>query len=513
MIKLTRNGLIVPLNNFKKEELEKIKKELTVTPKDSGYSDISEHKIYKTNNDYICLPRFYGIKKFKNYKNKLNGKTKKIKFKGELRDYQQNIVKKAYEHLLNYNGGIISVPCGRGKTIMAIKLICMLKCKTLVVVHKSFLIEQWIERIKQFTDAKIGIIQQDKIDIEGKDIVLGMIQSISMKKYNKSIFKKFKFVIYDECHRTPAKIFSKALFKTGSPYVLGLSATPTRKDGLTKIMKWYMGDIIYQEKALNNTNVIAKIFHYETTHKYFIEKKIFRNQKPNIQGMVNNLCKIPSRLNNIIEILKTIIKINPDRKILILSDRLQYLETLKIEIDKIKGDKINTYMYTGKTKKKDRIEAEQNGDILFSTFGLAQEGLDIERLNTIFLITPKNDIKQAIGRIMRKILSQYVIPPLIIDFCDELSIFKQFCLNHKKLYHSTKYKIQEYYIYNGKLISKKEYYKKKEINDKLTMDYTPNYNIIFDDNSKDNKIYFNKYEEPKKENFCISKYLLTCDRE
>ena len=90
-----------------------------------------------------------------------------------------------------------------------------LKVKTLVVVHKEFLVNQWKERIAQFLpNAKVGKIQSNVINTKDKDIVIGMLQSISMKEYDESVFSDFGFVIYDECHHLGAEVFSKALLKT-----------------------------------------------------------------------------------------------------------------------------------------------------------------------------------------------------------------------------------------------------------------------------------------------------------
>ena len=110
-------------------------------------------------------------------------------------------------------GGIISVPCGWGKTIMALYILSQLKRKTLIIVHKEFLMRQWVERISEFLpDARIGRIQQKKVDIHQKDIVIGMLQSISMKDYEIEIFDDFGFCIVDECHHI-AQVFSRALPK------------------------------------------------------------------------------------------------------------------------------------------------------------------------------------------------------------------------------------------------------------------------------------------------------------
>ena len=141
--------------------------------------------------------------------------------------------------------------CGFGKTVLALKVIAELKKKTLVIVHKSFLMDQWQERIKQFLPtARVGIIQGETIDTEDKDIVLGMLQSISMKEYPHSLFQEFGLTILDEVHHLSAEVFSRALFKIVTQYMLGLSATMKRKDGLTHVFKMFLGDVIYSKKSI-----------------------------------------------------------------------------------------------------------------------------------------------------------------------------------------------------------------------------------------------------------------------
>ena len=120
-------------------------------------------------------------------------------------------------------------------TTMSLYIACQLQVKTLVLVHKTFLQDQWIERCAQFTNAKIGIIRQKKVDVKGKDIVIGMLQSVSMINYDPVIFEDFGLIICDECHHFGSRVFSQALSKLSPKYTLGLSATPIRADGLTKV--------------------------------------------------------------------------------------------------------------------------------------------------------------------------------------------------------------------------------------------------------------------------------------
>ena len=150
-------------------------------------------------------------------------------------------------------------------TVLGLKLVEIIKKKTIIFVQKTFLKNQWIERIQQFLpQARIGTIQGPVIDIEDKDIVIAMVQSISMKSYPDSLFDSFGFSIHDEVHHMSSETFSNCLKKCTTLYSLGLSATMNRKDGLTFVFKMYLGEICYKNKEDNDKkdNVLVKAIDY-----------------------------------------------------------------------------------------------------------------------------------------------------------------------------------------------------------------------------------------------------------
>ena len=161
-------------------------------------------------------------------------------------------------------GGIISVPCGWGKTIMALYLISKLKRKTMIIVHKEFLLNQWIKRIEEFLpEARIGIIQAAKVDYQNKDIVIGMLQSLSSKEYDvDKVFGDFGFTVVDECHHIAAEVFSRSLPKVNSYFSLGLSATPKRADGLSHVFESYLGPMVYKVNKRDDKLVRVNIIKY-----------------------------------------------------------------------------------------------------------------------------------------------------------------------------------------------------------------------------------------------------------
>jgi superfamily II DNA or RNA helicase len=359
-------------------------------------------------------------------------------------------------------------------TTISLYLSSILKKKTLVVVHKSFLLNQWIERIKQFTNAKIGIIRQKKIDVENKDIVVGMLQSISMKEYDDDLFKQFGCVIFDEAHHCASRIFFKALQKTSSKYMIGLSATPNRLDKLTKVLHWYMGPIIYKLNRKGDNRVYVKnIKYFSTDKKLFVEKKQWKSGKVILASpkMITNLTKINDRNKLIINLINKL-RENSDRKILILSGRLDHLTLLKDSIDLsikkdiesgvLEPDEYKTAYYIGKMKAYE-LEFAEEASIIFATYAMAEEGLDIDKLNTLIMVTPKKNIEQSVGRILRKPIKDGDISPLIIDINDQFSCFEGWGDYRIKYFNKQKYTIDTCHILNEDPVSTREYLYKKNI--------------------------------------------------
>jgi superfamily II DNA or RNA helicase len=453
-------------------EVEKIKSELCVTPKVNELYEAKEEPFecfieLEENKKYI-VPRYWGLKHFgkANMTNIEQYDKINVEFTGELRDYQIDVVSMSLKKIHKNGGGILQLPCGYGKTTIAIHLICHLKVKTLIIVHKGFLIDQWIQRIKQFSNASIGMIRANTIDIENKDIVLATIQSISMKNYDAFIFEKFGLVVYDEAHRSGSRVFSQAFQKTNFRYTLGLSATPYRADGLTKLIMWSLGNVIYKIERKEKVDVIVKRIFYFSRNKLFAEKRRYvpntEQLVSNFPKMITNICNIDGRNKFILDIMIKLLE-NPDRKILVIGSRVEHLETMKQQLDTIIDDDIKTYLYVGKTKEYDRREAEELADVLFSTYSMAEEGLDIDRLNTLIMVCPKTKIEQTVGRILRKTQNKsYSGPlPLVIDLCDDLGEFVKQAYQRKNYYNRLKYKSDMMFAIENKLVSNRQYIKYK----------------------------------------------------
>ena len=402
-------------------------------------------KIYRESDTKLYIPRYFGEKHFgipDDFKIKRGDKIN-LKFNGTLREYQENIVKKFIDHVyLNKwdnkpsGGGLLDVEPGKGKTVMGLKIISELKTKTLVVVHKSFLLNQWIERIQQFLpDAKVGKIQGKIIDIEGKDIVIGMIQSLSQKDYDDGLFDSFGLTVYDECHHLSAEIFSRCMMKIVTNYTLGLSGTMQRKDGLTKVFKMFLGDVIHKEISEKNVCVNVKGIYFETSDEPFYE--VLRDFKGNVMysSMISKLCKFKERSLFIIDVLKNELSINNKQQIMILAHNKNLIKFLYEEIEK---QNIASVGYYVGGMKEEALKESENKKIIIGTYAMASEGLDIKTLTTLLMATPKTDVCQSVGRILRTKEHQ----PLVIDIIDPHDVFKKQWSKRQSYYKKQNYLIK-----------------------------------------------------------------------
>lgn len=432
-----------------------IREELSVKPyMPKSPIQMPAYPIYRESPKKFYMPRLFGISTF-GHPNEIRidpGKSINVEFKGTLRDNQTVIVEKYKNYIKENFGGLLDIYCGFGKTVLALKILTVVGLKTLIIVHKGFLMDQWEERIRQFIpDARIGRIQGQVIDIEDKDIVIGMLQSLSMKEYPEDQFAEFGLTIVDEVHHISAEIFVRALQKIVTQYTLGLSATMNRKDGLSKVFKMFLGEIIHKEKREQDTVVTVKAIEYKVNDEDFNNMEYDYRGNPKYSTMISKLCTFNPRSEYILHIIANELKINNNQQIIILAHNKNLLVYLFKAIEYRKMASVGYYV--GGMKQKD-LKLSENKQIIIATYSMAAEALDIKTLTTLVLATPKTDVEQAVGRILRVKHSS----PLIIDIIDQHDIFKKQWGKRRVFYHKNNYKIMhtdDYKSDNWKEMNKK----------------------------------------------------------
>ena len=358
-----------------------------------------------------------------------------------LYDYQQ----KAVNAVLDKFYGILQSPAGSGKTQMGIGIITALNVRTLWLTHTKDLLTQSKKRAEQYIDKTfMGTITEGQVNI-GSGITFATIQTMcemDLRKYR----DYWDLVIVDECHRvagspTAATQFYKVLNALSARSKYGLSATVHRSDGMIKATYALLGEVIYAvpEQEVADKIMQVGISPLGTTTK-LSNDCLNTDGTLNYARLISYLCEDTERNNLIIDHLVQ----NKNKSCLILSDRLNHLETLinllpaEMKSDAVMIDgKMTTK--SGKAKREQSIEDMRTGKkkYLFATYSLAKEGLDIPRLERLFMATPQKDyavVTQSIGRIAR--IFDGKKDAICYDFVDDIRFlfksYKKRCTTYRK---------------------------------------------------------------------------------
>lgn len=403
--------------------------------------------LYEIHGDTLILP--YGT--LKEITPMLNGNSVKTDFilpisidydkPISLYPYQEVAVKQAKQGLY----GILQSKAGSGKTRCGLAIIKEYGRRTLWVTHTKDLLNQSKKAAEEFFDKDLlGTITEGKVNI-GKGITFATVQTLA--KLDLAQYKNmWDVIIVDECHRvagspTQLTMFAKVLNSLSARHKYGLSATVHRADGMIRATKALIGDIVYTvpDEAIADRVMRVGIKPIGTGVR--ISRECLNTDGTlNYTSLINYLCECSTRN----ALIRDSIVNESDKSCLILSDRLSHLETLLNLLPPNLKDK--AVMISGKmTTKKGKAEREQaiedmrtgKKQYLFATYNLCKEGLDIPRLERLFLTTNQKDyavITQSIGRIARTFEGK--ADPIVYDFIDDIDYivksYKKRCTTYRK---------------------------------------------------------------------------------
>ena len=321
-------------------------------------------------------------------------------------------------------------------TVMALKIAANLGKKTMILVHKEFLMNQWIERIEEYMpSARVGKIQAQVMDIENKDIVIAMIQTMYNRTFPPEVHSQFGLTIIDEVHRIGSEEFSKTLLKCITPYMLGISATVERKDKLTKLLYMFIGKIIFSSERKQDDPVCVRGIEFISNDPAFCETETDFRGKPKYSTMISKLCEFGPRKDFVVRVLQDLIEEHPEKQIMVLVHNRSLLTYLHDAI--VHRGFATTGFYVGGMKQAALKETESK-QIVLATFAMAAEALDIKTLSTLVMATPKTDITQSVGRILRAKHEN----PVIVDIVDSHDIFQNQWKQRKRYYKKCNYRIR-----------------------------------------------------------------------
>jgi superfamily II DNA or RNA helicase len=326
-------------------------------------------------------------------------------FHGSLKPFQQ----RAVDIMLPKTFGTLSAPTGSGKTVMALRMVAARCQPTLVIVHTKDLAFQWVERIQSFlglSKEQVGLIGAGQKHM-GSHVTVAMVQSLY--KCAREVAPRIGHLVVDECHRTPSRTFTEAVTAFDSKYMLGLSATPWRRDRLSQLIFWHLGDMHHE---VSKSHLVAD------GHILDVEIVLRNTGFRPYYDPVNEYSKMLSELTCDDERNRLIAadvageaERNQDNGgiCLLLSDRRRHCETLKAILKHKHG--LDAHLITGNltaAQRREVIDELKQGHvrILIATGQLIGEGFDHPGLSTLFLATPvrfSGRVLQYLGRVLRPV--------------------------------------------------------------------------------------------------------------
>lgn len=404
---------------------------------------VKRYPVYKESEEFLYLPKHYGLETFGPFKSSTREvsqtDSKFWEFVGSIRDNQKEVVN---SYLLpEPHDGVISLQTGGGKTVCALYIASQLKVPTIVLVHNTFLRDQWVERIKAFLPkARIGFVQGDEAQTENVEFIVAMLQTVSQRDYSSKTFKPIGLVIVDECHHIATESFSNAMTKLTSKHVLGLSATLERKDGLMYVIHWFLGPLLYKSNTADKIDEGVKVEVYEFDPQDDEYNSVILNPSGVMftSLMINKVVEYKPRNEFLVKLLLDVSE-EKERQLLVLTDRVDHAQTL---FDMLPPEIQETACILGrKVKAETRAEWCSTKRILLATYQMCKEGFDVATLNTLIIATSRPDVDQIVGRILRVDKAHRKIDPLIIDIVDPA--FRRQFQHRLELYKKRNYTVEK----------------------------------------------------------------------
>jgi superfamily II DNA or RNA helicase len=443
---LTSRGYAIRKDRLTPQEHQQIRSELTVAPKAASRNAPTgkPFTVYYESPQRFYLPRHWARERFgveeADAVPEGQALPSHLEFRGKPYDYQERILQQFIDAGAN---GLICVPCGKGKTFMALSLAARIGKRFLVIVDKEFLLNQWKGEMESFFPGlRIGILQgpRAEVDPEEYDCTICMIQSLVQKTYPDGTFKTYGFAIFDECHHLGASNFSQALLKVQLKKMLGLSATPTRDDGLSKVFEWYLGKPVYWEKQREaDPTVVVKSLQFDLDDPKYKDVPTDYKGEPVLARLLTQVVECEPRnvwiTDQILEVCE-----DPHRRILVLAERIKQLEAIE-QMIAARNPLLTTGYYIGGMKEEKREFDGANARVLLASYSMASEAMNIKTLNTVILASPRKKVEQSVGRILRERPEQRRCTPLILDIVDSHGIYQNQWRKRRVFYRACGYKI------------------------------------------------------------------------
>jgi len=448
---LKRSGILIPSKNKHKKSYERIKEHLCRRTKEYNKSNYIYNIFYLESDKFLLLPRYFPVHKYfgacEIHDQRHEGKLIDIKHNITPRNKTQE---KAINYLMNNESGILQLEPGVGKTVITIYMIAERKRKSLVLVHRDSLANQWKERLLQFTNLNEDNISRltsptFKEDLE-KDIIIATDQTVIslLKRYRKKFLLALNkanigIFVADEVHTSVgAPTFSECSIHIPAKYTYGLSATPYRYDGNVDIIKYHLGEIFEDDDETGTmkarVTVILLDYEIDTHHRKTYIHWGGEFQRARYLNMLKRSKPLETVMRGLLSRLKD------ERDLICISERLKFIDEL--------------YKWTNSNSKAKFCGSAGletlKSKVTFATPGKCRDGIDAPWKDCLIMTSPITNIKQLAGRVVRSHKGKQI--PIIIDLVDYGSkeMYRTFYARNN-FYKDKGWNIQ-YFIFNGKLM-------------------------------------------------------------
>jgi superfamily II DNA or RNA helicase len=328
---------------------------------------------------------------------------------------------------------------GGDKTVVGSLIAAKLGQPTLIVVTKNDLTVAWKQALNQILGiplSMIGQVQQDMCDWKGKQFVIGMLHSLIIEdRYPEEMYRHFGLMIVDEVHLVAAEHFQEICWKVPAKHRIGFSATPTRKDGRDRLLKAHIGETLVKGYLVPmKPKVLVKktgwqIPMYRDRETMGLVK--IPHQPGRMMGVVKAQANNQNRNLLILEFVLATFK--NGRRTVIMADTLDHLDRLFqiFTSGGISGDKIG--FYVGQMSQAD-LDFNKEKPVILATYRMVSTGTNVPKWDTLVLATPRSDVKQMIGRVLRFLTDKK--QPVILDLLDDDKLLHNFHLSRLRQYYA-----------------------------------------------------------------------------
>ena len=388
---------------------------------------------------YFWIPRFYfsdAISNRKMGKHDINfewtaGAPTNLPFNAVLdpKRGQPTAVDRMVRHLKEHSGGILVAPTGVGKTILGYAIGHRLNTTIGVLVYNKQMVKNWVETAEWLFGLSrddIGIVQGDRCDL-GKSVTIMMVQSLlSSKPYPEELYSQFGIIVADEVNRFGAPQWNEVMKLFTARYRVGMSADPTRDDGLDKLVSWHFGEIVHKVYIKRPTPDVVQLL-YKTSYHVSQYTNSWR-RTPSGDPMPDSLkydkllAEDAGRNRFLVDEMVKMRK--RKRKILIFSRLKDHLKLLKSMFEARIGNVLDaivdstgsepseesSYLLDTETLvtllvgglKPDQLDVAMSGDVIFCTYAFGRDAMNVPHIDTLVLATPPGKVLQVIGRLRDK---------------------------------------------------------------------------------------------------------------